>query len=399
MTEEAHAAPPRTTRRLALAGGVALLVAIVAAVLLFWRRDHRVSSEADRRREAVDRGPRVFVTEARLAPSFRQLTLPADVRGFLQSTVYAKVAGYVKEIRVDKGDHVRAGQILGLLESPEIDQQVAAAQADLIIKRRTFERYRDLVKKDFVTVQDFETVRAQYDVSKAGLRQVRALLDYATLRAPFAGIVTARYVDPGALVPAATASTQSALPLVDVADLRRLRILVFVQQDAAPFVHRGDQVAIAVDQQPDLHIRAPITRCAGALDPRTRAMLCEIWLDNEHRLYPGTFVHVTFQLAAQRSPIVDSSALILRDDKPAVAVVRGGHVHFVHVRPGLDDGHTVQILEGLQPGERVALSPPSEVTEGDPVQAIERPAGGGGKAVGAQPPEGAPGMRRGTARE
>ena len=284
--------------------------------------------------------------------------------------------------------------MLGVLESPEIDQQVAAAKADLAVKRRTFERYRQLVKKDFVSTQDFETTRAQYEVSLATLRQTLALRAYGTLRAPYAGVITARYVDPGALVPAATGATQSALPFVDIADLRRLRILVFLQQDAAPFVHAGDRAQIAVDEQPDLRIEAPVSRCANALDPRTRAMLCEIWLDNEHRLYPGTFVHVTLHLVAPRSPMVDSSALILRGNKPAVAVVRDGRVHFVPVRPGLDDGKTVQILDGLKAGEQVALSPPSELAENDPVQAIQRDegaAGGGHEPARAPRPSRRPG--------
>ncbi len=133
-------------------------------------------------------------------------------------------------------------------------------------------------------------------MARATLAQARALQSYEILRAPFAGTITARYVDPGALVPAATGSTQSAAPLVDIADLHRLRILVFVQQDAAPFIHAGDSVRIAVDQQPDLVLDAPVSRCAAALDPRSRTMLCEIWIDNDHRLYPGTFVHVTLHL-------------------------------------------------------------------------------------------------------
>ncbi|HVU50458.1 MAG TPA: efflux RND transporter periplasmic adaptor subunit [Polyangia bacterium] len=396
MSEAAHDGASRTARRLAWVGAVALLLAMGAVALLFWRHHREIVAEAARRRREVDRGPRVFVAEARLAPAFRSVTLPGDVRGFLQSTVYAKLAGYVKSISVDKGDHVRAGQVLGVLESPEVDQQVAAAEADLLVKRRTFERYQQLVKKDFVSTQDFETARAQYEVSSASLAQVRALRRYGTLRAPFAGVVTARYVDPGALVPAATGSTESALPLVDVADLRRLRIQVFVQQDLAPFVHAGDGVQIVSDQQPELRIGAPLARCANALDPRTRTMLCEVWLDGERRLYPGTFVHVTFRIAAPPSPLVDSTALVLRDDKPAVAIVRDGRLRFVTVRPGLDDGKKVQIVAGLRPGERVVLSPPAELADGDAVQVIERQEGGARGGPGRQAAAGEP---RGAARE
>ncbi|HVX93830.1 MAG TPA: efflux RND transporter periplasmic adaptor subunit [Polyangia bacterium] len=371
-TDDPLAPGPKTARRLAWLGGAALLGAALFAAFLFWHRHHVLGEEARRRRDEVDRGPRVFVTAARATPAARSLTLPGDVRGFLQSTLYAKIAGYVRTIRVDKGDRVRAGQVLAVLESPEVDQQVAAAEADLAVKRRTFERYRELVKKDFVSTQDFETTRGQYEVSQATLRQARAMRAYETVRAPFAGVVTARYVDPGALVPAATGSTQSALPVVELADLRRLRILVFVQQDAAPYVHAGDRVEIRVDQDPGVHISAPVSRCANALDPVTRAMLCEIWRENEHRLYPGMFVHVTFKLTVPPAPVIDSSALVLRHDQPAVAVVRDARVHFVRVRPGLDDGKTVQIVEGLRPGELVTLAPPAELADGAPVQAIQR---------------------------
>lgn len=374
----------RAHRGFAWGGGLVLLLAALLVALLFWRHHRALAREATDRQQRADHGTRVFVTEARVAPASRAVTLPGNVRGFLQSTVYAKIAGYVKSVRVDKGDRVQDGQVLGVLESPEVDQQVAAAEADAAVKKRTFERYQQLVKKDFVSVQDFETARAQYEVSLATLKQAKALLGYATLRAPFAGVVTARYVDPGALVPAATGSTESALPLVEIADLRRLRVLVFVQQDAAPFVHAGDPVQIRVDEQPDLCIEAPVNRCANALDPRTRTMLCEVWLDNEHRLYPGTFVHVTFHLVAPRTPVIDSGALVLRNNKPSVAVVRDARVHFVPVRPGLDDGKTVQIVDGLRAGDRVVLAPPSELAENDVVQPVERetPAGGAAKAAG-----------------
>jgi RND family efflux transporter MFP subunit len=379
-----------TARHLAWLGGAALLLGVLFAAFLFWHRHHALDQEARRRRDDVDRGPRVFVAAAQAAPAARTLTLPGDVRGFLQSTLYAKIAGYVRTIRVDKGDRVRAGQVIAVLESPEVDQQVLAAEADLAVKVRTFERYRELVKKDFVSTQDFETARGQWEVSRATLQQARAMRAYETVRAPFAGAVTARFVDPGALVPAATGSTQSALPIVELADLRRLRILVFVQQDAAPFVHAGDPVEIRVDQDPSVRIQAPVSRCANALDPVTRAMLCEIWRDDEHRLYPGMFVHVTFKLAAPAAPSVDSSALVVRNDAPAVGVVRDARIRFVRVRPGLDDGKTVQIVEGLRPGEIVALAPPAELADGAAVQAVEHPSqgkqGGQGSPGGGGPP-------------
>ncbi|HWE29488.1 MAG TPA: efflux RND transporter periplasmic adaptor subunit [Polyangia bacterium] len=377
--------PPR--RGLVLVLVVAVVLSALGAGALYWRHHHRLATEARRRNQEVGKGPRVFVAKIERSAATRELTLPADVRGFFQSTVYAKVSGYVKSIAVDKGDSVRRDQVLGVLESPEVDQQVHAAEADLVIKKRTYERYGHLVAKDFVSAQDYETARAAYDVARATLEQMRALQRYEILRAPFDGTVTARYVDPGALVPAAAGSTQSAQPLVDVADLRRLRITLFVQQDWAPFVSVGEQVRITVDERPELKITAPIARFAKALDPRSRTMLCEIWLDNERRLYPGTFVHVTLRLKTEAAAMAPSAALLIHDNQPSLATIREQKVHFVPVRTGLDDGQTVQILQGVDVGESVAVNLPAEIAEGALVQAEEQPKGqkqGGGEKGGGE---------------
>ena len=382
-------------RGLGIALAIAILIAGAAALLLRHRQQRRLHADGAVRGPAVDGGPRVLVAAAHVTPGARVLTLPGDVRAFFQSTVYAKVSGYVKSMRVDKGDSVRAGQVLAVLESPEVDQQVAAAASDLAIKRRTFDRYRDLVGKDYVSRQDFDTVRAQYEVSQAALRQARALQRYEVLRAPFDGTVTARYVDPGSLIPAATGSTASALPLVDVADLRRLRITLFVQQDGAAFVHEGDPVTIVDDRRPDIEIPARVSRFSRSLDPRSRAMLCEIWLDNRYHLYPGTFVHVTLHLDAPALPTVPSTALLLRENRMVVAVIQGGRVRLAPVKLGIDDGQTVQIAHGVKAGDLVALNLPSEVEDGAPVRAVaaKPPPPPGGAAAPSREPESRQGQR------
>jgi RND family efflux transporter MFP subunit len=230
-------------------------------------------------------------------------------------------------------------------------------------------------------------VRAQYEVSQATLRQARALQEYKLLRAPFAGTVTGRYVDPGALVPAATANSTGALPLVDVADLRRLRVTVFVQQDAAPFLREGDPVEIVDPRRPDLVVPASVTRLSRALDQRSRAMLCEIWVENRFDIYPGTFVNVTLHLHAPSLPIVPSTALLLRNNTTVVAVVRDAHVKLTPVKVGIDDGKTAQIASGVRAGEMVALNLPSEVDDGSPVRPMAAPPGPAEGARGAPPGE------------
>jgi RND family efflux transporter MFP subunit len=359
--------PPRF-RRIGLALVLAIIGAAVVVVVLHLRQGERLRQDAARRGQVVDKGLRVSVTPVRAGAAAREINLPAEVRAFYQATVYAKVAGYVKSMRVDKGDAVRSGQILAILESPELDQQVAAAESDALIKRRTYERYGRLVSQDYVSRQDYETVRAQYGVSLATLRQTRALQKYRILRAPFDGTVTARYVDAGALVPAATGGTASALPVVDVSDARKLRVSLFVQQDAAPFVRVGDPAIVVQDQRPDAPIHATVSRVSEALDVRSRSMLCEIWLDNRNGLYPGTFVHVTLHLHAPAPATVPSTALLLRNDQMIVPVVRASRVKFVPVKTGADDGRSVQILSGVRPGDLVAINLPTEVSDGDRVQ-------------------------------
>jgi RND family efflux transporter MFP subunit len=363
----ASAEPPRFGR-IGLVLVLAIVGAAVVVVLVHIRDSQRLRQEAARRGQVVDKGPRVSVTPVGAGSEWREINLPAEVRAFYQSTVYAKVSGYVKSMRVDKGAAVRRGQVLAVLESPELDQQVAAAQSDVVIKRRTYERFGRLVGKDYVSRQDYETVEAQYGVSLATLRQTRALQRYKILRAPFDGTVTARYVDTGALIPAATGATASALPIVDVADARKLRISLFVQQDAAPFLRVGDPAIIVQDQHPDLPINGTVSRVSEALDVRTRSMLTEIWLDNQYGLYPGTFVHVTLHLHAPAPATVPSTALLLRNDQMVVAVLQDSRVKFVPVKTGVDDGRTVQILSGVRPGEVVAVSLPTEVSDGAQVQ-------------------------------
>ena len=189
------------------------------------------------------------------------------------------------------------------------------------------------------------------------------------MRAPFAGIVTARYVDPGALVPAATASTQASLPIVDVASLDTLRIFVYVGQDVAPFVHPGDAADVWQDELPDRRIPAKVTYAAGALDPRTRTMQVEVDLDNRGiGMLPGTFAHVGLHVVEPRSPLISSDALVIRDGKTMVAEIQDGKVHYAEIDLGYNDGSNVRVLRGLTGGETVGIDVPVEAAEGSAVQ-------------------------------
>jgi RND family efflux transporter MFP subunit len=346
---------------------ITLVLGVVALGVggLWLRRHLHVRNESRERHEEVARGPRLRVAQVKNAPAVRELTLPADVRGILQATLYSKTAGYLERITVYGGDRVKKGQLLAVIASPETDQQVAEARADLIFKDKTAQRARLLASRDFIARQDLDQAESALRVSRATLSRLRSLQGYQVLRAPFDGVVTYRYVDQGALIPAA------ATPVVDVANLSRVRVLVAVAQDAAPFLHVGDPGIITVDERPGEKINASVTRFGPALDPRSRSMLAELWLDNAGpRLYPGTYVKVTLQLAVPPLPQVPSAAVSVRGGKLTAGVVENGRVRLVPVTTGLDDGRTVQVKTGLREGQTVVLNLPPEIADQAAIQPV-----------------------------
>ncbi len=369
--EDRRSPEARAARRLFVALAVLVILAALGAVGLSIVRNRREAAQRDRLAREAEAGPLVLVAPVARPSGERSITLPGDVRAFFQATLYAKVNGYVKEMRVDKGDRVRRGEVLALIESPETDQQVRSARSTLQVRRRNAERVRRLAPHGIVSRQDLDQAVADLGVAEADYRRLQALQGYQVVRAPFDGVVTARYVDPGAL----TSATSAGAPVVDVADPARVRILVYVGQDAAPFVRPGDRGEIALDQNPGVRIPARVRRMADALDLRSRTMLVELWPEGDDpvRLVPGLFVHVDLQVAIPPLPAVPAEALVARGERLQVALVRDRKLHFVDVESGPSDGRAVQIRDGLAGGEVVALSPPSDLGEGAPVQPVTPP--------------------------
>ncbi len=386
----AHGAPEQVSPRAKgwmLAACIVLLV--VAAVTMLLMRSHRHRVQAAERaalEKERDEGVRVSVTRVETTKTERTLTLPGDVHGYNQATLYAKVSGYVREVRVERGDHVTQGQVLATIESPETEKDVAAAEHDAQIAAINQVRNDRLAPSGVVSQQDRDNARAQAAVSGANLARAKDMLAYTSIRAPFDGVITARYVDPGALVPAATGSTQSALPVVDVAQVDELRVFVYAGQDAATFVHPGDAVTVWQDELPTKRIPGSVTRMASALDPRTRTMQVEIDLDNRPwNVLPGTFAHVELRIAESPMPLVPDEAVVIRDGKTMVATVKDDHVHYVPVELGYNDGVRVRVRQGLAGGETVALDTPVEVREGDRVRAVAQPAASGAASASPAP--------------
>jgi RND family efflux transporter MFP subunit len=364
-----------------LAGVVLVLGAALIVVLVLWHKHHAAGAERSRLEQERDKGERVTVARVESTPGVRTITLPGDVRGYNQTTLYAKVSGYVAEMRVERGQRVRHGQILARILSPENQRDVAEARHDFELARVNAQRYERLAPSGVVSAQDRDNAVTQAQVSRAALSRAQDLLDYTVVRAPFDGIVSARYVDPGALVPAATAGTQTALPIADVADVSVVRVFIYVGQDAAPFVHVGDDVVVWQDELPERRIPAKVSYFTGALDPRSRAMQVEIDIPNEKwNLLPGTFTHVELKTAEPPSPLLPDDAIVVRQGKTQVVLVEGGKAHYVDVDLGYNDGSKVRVLRGLKGGETVGTSVPVEVQDGAPIQVVppKNEADGGG---------------------
>lgn len=373
----AHPAQPRP-RALTIGTVVLVLAAVVGVLAIALVRRSAEAKERERRTTVLDRGPTVRIAEVELSTADRTLSIPGEVRAWAQSTLYSKVAGYVRDVKVDKGSRVKKGQLLAQLESPETDQQVLGARADLQVKQAQAERLRKLRPQGFIAQQDLDNAEGALSVARATLQSLLATQAYEQLRAPFDGVVTARYVDPGALVAAGTASNQSVQPLFDLADMRTVRVQVYVGQDDAGDIRGGAPVAIALPDDPGHPIDATVTRISQGIDARTRTMLVEIDVPNEPvRLYPGSYVNVKIRFPGRRTPVVPGEALAWRGDGLYVARLEADdRVKLVRIQPGEDDGRHVQVLSGLQGGERVVLNPSAELSDGDRVQPLV-PRGGG----------------------
>jgi RND family efflux transporter MFP subunit len=372
MTTEIHSAKPVSRAPLRVAAVTLVAIAAVTSLLLGTARKKAEGHEADRRARALELGPVVQSQKVTVAPANRTVTVSGEVRAYRETTLFAKVSGYLKLVRVDKGDRVAENEVLGVIEAPEVEQEIASKRADLSIKKLTDARYKALAQSGVLSQQDTDKAAADVQIATADLARLGALRGYQVIRAPFAGTITARFADPGALLQAAT-SSQSALPLVRVADLDRVRIALYLSQNEALAVHVGDPVSVLVDGRP-APFEAKISRFERELDPRTRTMLTEVELDNrEAQLYPGTFVHV--RLAIQEAPALQmpADAVVYQGGKAKAAVVRGGKATFVPIEVTPSDGQSVRVSSGVAEGDRVIRHPSDDVGEGAPVREQAEP--------------------------
>ena len=302
------------------------------------------------------------------------LTLPANIAPLYQTTLYAKVSGYLNWIGPDKGDQVKKGQVVAIIDAPEIEEQYQQAAADYKIKKITYDRLRNVWKEspDVIAKQDVDVAEAAYDGARTLMQQRAVWRDYTKVRAPYDGTITARFADPGAIIQVSTSSATTASPLFTIMDLNTVRVYANVPQDDSPWVIPGQtNAAVRVPELPDRSFSGTITRSALALDPSTRSLLVEVDLPNpDHVLRPGTFAELVIGLREIPNALVLPPQAVNSTPKgKSLFIVEQGKAKGVPVRTGITDGQWIEITDGLRGDEEVVVVGKRQLLEQSPVHA------------------------------
>ncbi len=300
------------------------------------------------------------------------ITLPANISPWQQATLYAKVPGYLKWMGVDKGDTVKKGQLLAVIDAPEVEQQFRQAEADYRIKQLTFQRLHNVWKEnpDVIAKQDVDVAAAEAEGAKHVMENHRTLLDYTKVEAPFAGVITARFADPGALIQSGSISATQTVPLYTLMDLDTVRVYISVPQEVALLAKPGLPVTLARREAPGQDVRGSITRTTEALDPATRTLLVEVDMPNQDRqLQPGMYVTATLYLERHANALgIPPAAIATGANKElAVFAVDQGTARRIPIKTGLDDGQWVEVTAGLTGNEDIVVVGKSSLKDGQAV--------------------------------
>ena len=398
---------------------LAALVVVFIIAAFFTGYLPQTSRQTALAKEAKEDGaalPLVNVSRVAKSDSRTDLILPGSIQAITEAPVMARASGYIRTRYADIGDRVKAGQLLAEIDAAELDQQVQQAKAgveqaesaleqananlqqgrtNLQMAQVTAERWNSLIQKCSVARQDADTYQSQFQaqqanvqalekavaaaksnvaVAQANLGHYAELQSYLKVRAPFAGVITLRNVDTGALV------TESNTLLFRIAQTERLRTYVNVPQADSISLHVGMPAELTIPDQPSQKFKGTVTRTANALDPSTRTLLVEVQVPNENGLLlPGMFADVNFIIPRKEPPlIIRGDTLVIRGDGPQVAEVRDGDVvHYQRIQLGRDYGDHLEVLSGLEDGERIVINPGDAVREGvkvKPVLLSEKPA-------------------------
>jgi RND family efflux transporter MFP subunit len=382
MNVTRQAAPRRRTGPL-IGGGLLFLIALGLA---FWGISTRTRALAEVTRETQERAvPTVAVVSLQSGVPEQEIVLPGTMQAFTDAPIYARTNGYLKKWYVNIGAHVKAGQLLAEIDTPELEQQLQQARADLAtaeanakLAQTTAERYRDLITSNAVSRQDLDNAngslearQASVESSRANLKRLEQLMGFTRIEAPFDGVVTARNVDVGALIE----SGNNAKELFHLADMRTLRVFVNVPEVYSRVAQPGLSADLTLREFADRRFSARLVRTANAIDVSSRTLLTEMDVDNpKGELLAGAYCEVHFKLGENAAPTMKLpvNALIFRSDGLQVATVTAdSRIALKTITVGRDFGDTVEVLTGVDPRDRVVVNPPDSMTANEVVHVTD----------------------------
>ncbi len=325
---------------------------------------------------ATPAAAQVQVTAPKRGEIHRFITLPGTLRANQQVTLHAKVAGYLKSIAVDKGDKVKAGQLMAEIEMPELVAERAKHEAELNIAKVESGRLKAARAKapDLITPAASDTADARLAMAQAGLAANETMMRYSKISAPFDGVVTMRYVDPGAFVPAATASSNpTAAAILTIMDYSTVRVRVPVPEIESSRIQVGQPVVVTTDSLPGRTVRGTVTRHSGALDEATRSLLVEADVPNaDGTLRPGMYVMVKIGVEKHADALLVPAAALIREKAAGfLFTFADGKATRVPVKYGFNDGTNAEILEGIAENARVIIPGKTTLVSGQAVIATE----------------------------
>jgi membrane fusion protein, multidrug efflux system len=344
-----------------------ILAVLVAGLFVYFTFDSiqkRKQTAREAKEASAIQAVHVRVVKSFLAPDTSVLLLPGNIQGFRETFLYARVNGYVKNWYVDIGDHVKDGQLLAELETPELDQQLAQARANLELAKSSLERVNSVNIEGAVSIQQKADREGAYKAALALVNQLEAQKSFKNVLAPFGGVITSRNIDIGTLVNAGSSMSQQ---LFTISQINKLRIFVNVPQSFVQNIKVGTNARIIVQEIAGEQRIGKVTRTAGALDATTRTLLVQVEFDNPQHMYlPGMYANVKFVVKrTARALIIPASTLVIRTEGTEVVTVTPQNTIAVkHVTINKDNGATIEISAGLKGDELLVTNPSLDLTEG-----------------------------------
>ena len=374
---------PRSRRSWIVAGALLLVFAGIFTYGIISRVRHAAAVRADTTHMSL---PTVSIATPERSAPLQEIVLPGNVQPFTSAPIYARTNGYLKTWYVDIGAHVRKGQLLAVIETPEVDQQLqqsrsnlATSEANLTLSEITKNRYQGLLATHAVAQQDVDNAVGTYNANKsiveanqANVKQLQTLQSFEKIYAPFDGIVTARNTDVGQLISAGNSATAKT-DLFHISQPGKLRVYVNVPEQYSQAATPGLTAELTLAEFPGRQFQGKLVRTSDSISYTTRTLIAEIDVDNPTgKLLSGAYTEVHLKVPRQASSyLVPVSALIFRSQGLQVAVVKDGSAVLTPVTPGHDFGEKIEIVSGLQESNLVIVNPPDSLVSGQKIQVVQ----------------------------